>query len=352
MKQLKEIAQAILNNSLVVRAQTLLLWVGSRNRVFALIYSVVFFIPFAREQHAVLRGKYEYRRNEYRSMRTKVELRRSIHRLEKGLSSRERRDNFGKNIVPQAMIQYELALNNRNQRDESEIQWAHDVLAQYFSVVDDSDNSINQLRKKFSEMQPLKTDRKKHPFSAKERSDSDITYDQLLDLAMRRRSVRWFTDKKVEREKIDKALLVGRQSPSACNRLPYEIRFFDEPEHVRKVANLPFGASGYADNIPTIAVVVGKLDSYFSSRDRHAVYVDASLAVMPFLLALETLDLSSCVINWPDFEPLEIKMQKLLNLDTSERPIMLIAVGYADPEGMIPYSQKKELDTIRRYNFE
>jgi hypothetical protein len=29
---------------------------------------------------------------------------------------------------------------------------------------------------------------------------------------------------------------------------------------------------------------------------------------------------------------------------------MLCSVGYADPEGMIPFSQKKLLDTIRSYN--
>ena len=43
-------------------------------------------------------------------------------------------------------------------------------------------------------------------------------------------------------------------------------------------------------------------------------------------------------------------MQKALNLDYDERVIMLIAVGHADPEGLIPYSQKKSLDILRRYN--
>jgi nitroreductase len=56
------------------------------------------------------------------------------------------------------------------------------------------------------------------------------------------------------------------------------------------------------------------------------------------------------MINWPDFEPLEMKMQKLLGLSFSERPIMLIAIGYADPEGKVAYSQKKSLENIRSFN--
>ena len=34
----------------------------------------------------------------------------------------------------------------------------------------------------------------------------------------------------------------------------------------------------------------------------------------------------------------------------TDRVVMLIAIGYAHPEGLVPYSQKKELDTFRRYN--
>lgn len=97
-------------------------------------------------------------------------------------------------------------------------------------------------------------------------------------------------------------------------------------------------------------MVVGKLESYFSPRDRHAIYVDSSLASMQFMLGLETLGLSSSVVNWPDFEPLEMKMQRRLGLDLSDRVVMLITFGYAHPEGLVPYSAKKELDTFRRYN--
>ncbi len=43
-------------------------------------------------------------------------------------------------------------------------------------------------------------------------------------------------------------------------------------------------------------------------------------------------------------------MAKTLRLAPQERVIMLMAVGYADPEGIIPYSEKKSLDVLRRFN--
>ena len=63
---------------------------------------------------------------------------------------------------------------------------------------------------------------------------------------------------------------------------------------------------------------------------------------MQLMLALETLGLSTCAINWPDIESREKMLDSLLSLGKHERTIMLLAVGYADPDGGIPYSQKKD----------
>ena len=80
------------------------------------------------------------------------------------------------------------------------------------------------------------------------------------------------------------------------------------------------------------------------------IYIDASLSAMAFMYALETMGLSSCPINWPDIEEREKKAEKLLNLRQEERIIMAISLGYPDPEGLVAYSAKKDLDQIRSYN--
>ncbi len=114
--------------------------------------------------------------------------------------------------------------------------------------------------------------------------------------------------------------------------------------------NYPMGTQGYSHSIRVLIVIVGNLDAYFDERDRHVIYIDASLATMSLMLALETLGLSSCSINWPDVEKLEQKMETFLELKKYQRPIMCLSVGYADPEGMVAYSEKRPLDQIRKYN--
>jgi nitroreductase len=112
------------------------------------------------------------------------------------------------------------------------------------------------------------------------------------------------------------------------------------------------GTKGYAHNIQTFIVVVGNLDAYFDERDRHLIYIDGSLANMSFMLALETLGLGSCPINWPEIESREKLMEDFLKLNPWERPIMCIGVGYPDPEGKVAFSKKRDLSKIRSYNFD
>lgn len=356
LNRLKRIAKKLLAITWIRRIyetvnRTFLELFGS-SRVLTHFFYFVSFITFNREQSAVLRGRRNYYRNKHRDRTTHVELRRNIHRLEKGLIMRPRRDVFARDYITETIEFYEEATRQcqtaPGTMEQSEMDWAHDVLTEYFRVSVGKDPVVLSARKRFEDTGYQADSTGKIPYVKKQLSDVD--YAEFESLVTQRRSVRWFEDKVVPRELVDKALLLGRQAPTACNRLPYEFRVFDDPDMVRTVSSIPFGTAGYGHNIPAIAVVVGKLESYFSPRDRHAIYVDSSLAAMQFILGLETLGLSSSVINWPDFEPLERKMQKALGLDLTDRVVMLIAIGYAHPEGMVPYSQKKELDTFRRYN--
>lgn len=362
LKQLKNIAKNLLANRHVRVIHTAVnravLSVFSSSRLLATFYSLFGFLTFNREHYAVLRGRRNYYRNLEKDRTSRIELRRNIHRLEKGIIMQPPRAVFAKDYIEETIEFYERAVGQQVggdlKMDAAELEWAYGVLESYFNrVLPNLDPLVDKARQRFektvTQFHP-QGDCKKSPYARKDGVKSNVAYDDLLRLAQQRRSVRWFDKKAVPRELIDKALLVGRQAPTACNRLPYEFRVFDEPQLVRKIADIPFGAAGYSHQIPTIIVVIGKLDSYFSARDRHAIYVDASLAAMSFMFALETLGLSSSVINWPDFEPLEMKMQRELGLDVSQRVVMLIAVGYADPDGGVPYSQKKSLDMIRSYN--
>src|SRR5699024_6647568 len=149
--------------------------------------------------------------------------------------------------------------------ETDELAWAHGVLHEYFGAVDHAHPVVASAHARFEKSFPhFRTDdRGRIPYARAHGERSNIAYEDLLKLAMQRRSVRWYLPRPVPRELVDKALLVARQSPTACNRLPYEFRLFDDKDMVARVAAIPFGAAGYGHQIPTLAVVVGRLSHYF-----------------------------------------------------------------------------------------
>lgn len=231
-----------------------------------------------------------------------------------------------------------------------ELLWARDVLQEFFQVTD-AVPVLQSAENLFSAVRPLPQSHAKYvPYCRRENDVPEITIDDVGRLAKYRRSVRWFLDKPVDRTLIDKAIEIAAQSPSACNRQPFEFRIFDQKELVQNVARIPMGTAGYVESIPVFIVIVGQQRNFFAERDRHLIYIDGSLAAMSFVFAAEVQGLSTCCINWPDIEEKEREMAEAIGLEPDERPVMCLAVGYPDPTGMVAYSQKKSLSQIRFYN--
>ena len=341
-----------------------IVWICSHSGWLSAVYFTLFNRSFRREQKAVLAGRVRYSRDLRKPVETSALLRRNTHRLEKGLLMRPRHDVFALDYIGETVSCYERVVRIL-QRQPSlashapqvlEVQWAHDVLTDYFSATRPHPRT-HAIRQKFCSMAPVATakvsdDTKMVPYRRDLASKPNVNYEDLHALAMRRRSVRWFLQKAVPREAVDRAIEIAAQSPSACNRQPFQFRIIDEPKLLREVSRIPMGTSGYEDNIPMLIVIVGRLRNYMSERDRHLIYIDSSLAAMSLMFGLEVQELSSCCINWPDIESKERKMASLLKLSPDERPIMCLAVGYPDPTGLVAYSSKKPLQLLRRYNCE
>ena len=265
------------------------------------------------------------------------------------------RDVFAVDYIQETVACYERALRLGRTSPElvrrSELQWAADVLTRYFEVAGPHP-VIDKLRDRFRTLDATTPERAPTavPRERGLAGPPPVKYEDLLELARRRRSVRWFLQKPVPREMVDRAIAVAALSPSACNLQPFEFRVFDDAELTQKVTSITTGTGGFGQNIPAVVVLIGKLHAWISEPDRHLIYIDASLAAMAFLFALETQGLSSCCLNWPDLEAQERRMGKLLGLEPDERVIMLIALGYPDPDGLVTHSPKRPSAELRSFS--
>jgi nitroreductase len=315
----------------------------AKSRFSSSFYYCFFSRRFAREHQSVLLGRITYFKNSDAPEHSSVMLRRNIHRLEKGMIMRPQREIFAQGYITETVDQFVKCYTAKCLNSEEE-KWAKEVLQRYFSLVGTSPIIDTAKTLFFATVNNKVVDDNKLqsvPYCHKDIVRADVNFEQFKQLCIQRRSVRWFQNKPVPKHLIENALSVATLAPSACNRQPFEFYLFNNPEDARKIGAIPMGTAGFSHNFQSVVVLVGDLAAYPYERDRHVIYIDGSLAAMQFMLSLETQGLSSCVINWPDIENLEKKMSKILKLSDNQRPLMVISMGYADPDGKIPFSQKK-----------
>lgn len=334
---------------LVDRLDRVLLPAAASGGLIASAYYLLCSRQFRREHRAVLAGRLAYYRSLEQSLHSSPLLRRNVHRLEKGLVMQPRTAVFAEDYIEETVAEF-ARLREAGALDAGELKWAADVLDDYFAAVSDTPR-VAAARAAFAAVPRSAPDANGARSVPQPRSawvPASVSYEQFMALCRRRRSVRWFEQRPVPREQVLQAVAAAAQAPSACNRQPFVFRYFDDAAQAQRVAGHAMGTAGYGGNIPALLVVLADLSCYPEERDRHVAYIDAALASMQLMLALETLGLASCPINWPDIEHRERLMARELELPWHVRPVMLLAVGYADPAGGIPYSAKKPAEALLR----
>jgi nitroreductase len=314
---------------------------------FSSIYYGVFSPSYRREQRAVLSGLLTHM-STLKAEASFFLLRRNVHRIEKGLVTPNRRPLFAVEYIGETVEYYGKCLRRCAPEDlPPEMDWATSVLDLYFSSVA-SHPVADAARAEFLALRSKSgCDAEPYP---RGNPVASVGPAALRSLALQRKSIRNFLDKPVPRELVDQALEIAALSPTSCNRQPIHYRIVDQQPLLKEMAACPLGAVSFKDNIPMICALTGDLSAYFYERDRHSIYVDGSLSAMLFMLALETVGLSSCPLNWAEIDRLDRRFETLAGVPSHQRVIMFIAIGYANPEGLVAYSAKKSLDLLRSYN--
>ena len=175
----------------------------------------------------------------------------------------------------------------------------------------------------------------------------------FLELIKLRQSVRKYSDKPVEREKIERCIEAARLAPSACNAQPWKYIVIDEPELKENVAKETFSTiapfNKFSLQAPVIIAIVMEKPNILSQfggrvKDKDFYLIDIGITAEHFCLQAAEEGLGTCMLGWFN----ERAVLKLLGIPSRKRIGLLITLGYAADEQR--QKKRKEVKEMCNYN--
>ena len=170
-----------------------------------------------------------------------------------------------------------------------------------------------------------------------------------------RQSVRSYSGKPVEKEKIEKCLEAARLAPSASNSQPWKYIVVDEEELKNKVADATFDKvvkfNKFVLQAPVIIVIVLEKPKLITQiggeiKKREWPFMDIGITSEHFCLQAAELGLGTCMIGWFN----QKRIQELLNIPKKKTIGLLITLGYAPDDYALRKKSRKEKSEVIGYN--
>lgn len=148
-----------------------------------------------------------------------------------------------------------------------------------------------------------------------------------LDTILSRRSIRKYTEQKIDAETLHKLLECGMAGPTCLNKRDWSFIVVDDKDTLQKLAECNGKPAAMLPHAAVGIVVCGDTSRSFQDAVDYWV-VDSAIATQNIILAATDLGIGSVWLGtWPQMERVN-KIAALLKLPDCIRPLSIIALGY------------------------
>lgn len=154
----------------------------------------------------------------------------------------------------------------------------------------------------------------------------------LLEKIQKRESCRNFSEREIERNKIEACIEAARLAPSACNSQPWKYLVVSKKEYLPVIAKAlqVDGFNRFSEQCPMFVLVLEQPAILLNGRtgtkmeDQQFAQIDIGLSVMQFCLEAQEQGLGSCIMGSFDAPAL----CELLSLPFQTAIRLVIGIGY------------------------
>ena len=168
----------------------------------------------------------------------------------------------------------------------------------------------------------------------------------FMDLAKKRFSVRKYSDKPLEKEKLDKILAVGNIAPTAMNLQPQRIYVIQSKENLGKLDTLTHCRYGAG----TVLLFTYNTDEDWKNPKEKGIrsgIEDVSIVATHIMLQAAELGVDTTWCNYFANSELE----KMFDIPKNEKSVLIMPIGYkADDAVPAPmHEHKKDITETVKY---
>lgn len=177
----------------------------------------------------------------------------------------------------------------------------------------------------------------------------------FLSLAKERQSVRRYSPRPVENEKLERCLEAARLAPSASNSQPWHFIIVKQEPLRSEVAKATFSGSvkfnKFALNAPVLVVIIMMKPRLLNRiamllKKKEWRLIDIGITAEHFCLQAAQEGLGTCMMGWYD----EKQLKSLLSIPRDKTVALVISLGYAEEGYPLRNKIRKPIGEIVSYD--
>lgn len=175
--------------------------------------------------------------------------------------------------------------------------------------------------------------------------DSDVAQRFLTS----RRSVRQFDGRPVPEDLLQRAVRIAQQAPSVCNRQSARVFASNDRAKMDEMLRFQNGNRGFGDRLGAVIVIASDMRAFTSLGERNQCWVDGGIFAMSMALALHSLQIGACMLNWSVEPGRDRALRRCLGIDDNYAIITMMGAGFAPDNLVVAASPRRRTEAIVRF---
>lgn len=264
---------------------------------------------------------------------------RLYHTIEKGLSYEKYRPGFGKDNVDMLLNSLEQYSGIGLDTEKEFYRTALSCLYEYLKKNEEHGVKNPELEIRLKQL-PGKPNNCGGTIviSAPLRPES-LSYKELVTT---RHSIRHFSKRPLDIEKVKDSIRLAQYTPSACNRQGWKTRIVSDKEKIKRILENQNGNRGFGQEFDQLLIITADLRTEQKDREIFEAFIDGGMYAESVINALYYYGIGAVPLSAALTVGQEKNIRKNIDIDDAEVLIMFIGIGnYPEGEFLTTRSERR-----------